>query len=177
VFKERARRLVQIESGDTESLRPRKRSGRRNDGNCDPVATKIVLSSPLQAAAKMTHPDGMSHRRRTRKQRQSNNHHRARRAFAAGRLPQATDPLGWSKRNWFRQNFELISASAKSDTSPSGRFSFGPGNVDAMPADRTAYHGSRTQWRHGWLTRKNGRELAFARKLPEGDDQRGRVTP
>ncbi len=183
VFKERARRLVQIESQeDTESLRPQKNDrGVERSATCDPRRDE---DCPQQSSAgrrqNVRTPDGMSspetNPQAAPEQQPSQSPSRILRADG---LPQATDPLDGLSGTGSGQNFELTPASAKSDTSPSaGSQSLGQGTVDAMPAGSnlptTALepNGATDSFTH-----KNGRELPSRANYPRGMTKEEDVTP
>src|SRR6266403_2180281 len=183
VFKERARRLVQIESQeDTESLRPQKNDrGVERTATCDPRRDE---DCPQQSSAGRRQnartPDGMSspemNPQAAPEQQPSQSPSRTLRADG---LPQATDPLDGLSGTGSGQDFELTPASAKSDTSPSaGSQSLGQGTVDAMPAGSnlptTALepNGATDSFTH-----KNGRELPSRANYPRGMTKEEDVTP
>src|SRR6266403_1383927 len=183
VLKERARRLVQIESQeDTESLRPQKDDrGVERTATCDPRRDE---DCPQQSSAGRRQnartPDGMSspemNPQAAPEQQPSQSPSRILRADG---LPQATDPLDGLSGTGSGQNFELTPASAKSDTSPSaGSQSLGQGTVDAMPAGSnlptTALepNGATDSFTH-----KNGRELPSRANYPRGMTKEEDVTP
>src|SRR6266851_4388066 len=104
VLKERARRLVQIESQeDTESLRPQKNDrDLERTATCDPRRDEdCPEQQPAQSSSRILRADG---------------------------LPQATDPLDGSSGMGSGLNLELTPTSAKRDTNPSASSqSFGLG--------------------------------------------------
>ena len=141
VLKERARRLVQIESQeDSDSLRPQ-----RNDPDVERSATcdpRRGQDCPRQSSAdrrqKTRAPGGMSspdtNPQGEPEQLPSQSPSRILRADG---LPQAADPLDGATNTGAPSNFELISGSAKHDTNPlTGSPSLGQGALDGLPTGR-----------------------------------------
>src|SRR5882724_6865163 len=183
VFKERARRLVQIESQeDTESLRPQKDDrGVERTATCDPRRDE---DCPQQSSAGRRQnartPDGMSspetNPQAAPEQQPSQSPSRILRADG---LPQATDPLDGLSGTGSGQNFELTPASARRDTnSLADSQTSGQGAVDVTPAGRnlpaTAVEPNGAT---DSFTRKNGRELPSRANYPRGMTKEEDVTP
>src|SRR5438309_11594959 len=143
VLKERARRLVQIESQeDSEALRPQ-----RNDrdlertGTCDPRRDEdCPQQSPADRRRTTTAPGGMSspetNPQGTPEQQPSQSPSRILRADG---LPQATDPLDGVNGAVSSLNLELTPASVKHrDSNPSaGSPSLGQGTLDDLSTGRS----------------------------------------
>src|SRR5882672_2629997 len=184
VFKERARRLVQIESQeDTESLRPQK-----NDRNLERTATcdpRRDEGCPQQSQADSRRnaraPDGMSSPE-TNPQEAAPEQQPTQspsRILRADGLPQAADPLDGSNGMGSGMNFELTPASAKRDTNPSSSSqSFGQGAGDAMPTGRNLPASpDELNGTTEVFTGKNGRELPSRANYPRGMTKEEDVTP
>src|SRR5437016_2766208 len=141
VLKERARRLVQIESQeDSESLRPQ-----RNDrdlertSTCDPRRDEdCPQQSPADRRQKTRAPGGMSspetNPQEVPEQQPSQSPSRILRADG---LRQATDPLDGASGADSPLNLELTASSVKRDTNPlAGSPSLGQGALDGLPTGR-----------------------------------------
>src|SRR5438309_7114312 len=142
VLKERARRLVQIESQeDTESLRPQKNDrDLERTATCDPRRDEDCPQQSQADRRRNTRaPEGMSSPE-TNPQEAAPEQQPAQspsRILRADGLPQARDPLDGSSGMGFGPNLELTPTSAKRDTNPlAGSQSFGPEAGDALPAAR-----------------------------------------
>src|SRR6266849_3219562 len=130
VLKERARRLVQIESKeDSESLRPQRndrdleRSATcdpRRDEDCpqqSPADRRQKTRAPGEMSSPDTNPQGVPEQQPTQS---------PSRTLRADGLSQAADPLDGSSSAVTTPNFELTSGSAKRDANPfAGSPSFG----------------------------------------------------
>src|SRR5437588_2575703 len=141
VLKERARRLVQIESQeDSESLRPQ-----RNDrdlertSTCDPRRDEnCPQQSPADRRQKTRTPGGMSspetNPQGVPEQQPSQSPSRILRADG---LQQAPDPLGGASGADSPLNLELTASSVKGDTNPlAGSPALGQGALDGLPTGR-----------------------------------------
>jgi hypothetical protein len=184
VLKERARRLVQIESQeDTESLRLQK-----NDRDLERAATcdpRREENCPQQSQADRRQNtrtrDGMSSPE-TNPQEAAPEQQPAQspsRILRADGLPQAPDPLDGLSGTGSGQNFELTPTSAKRDSnSLAGSQSFGQGGADAMPAGRnmpsTPLDSTSTT---EVFTGRDGRELPSRANYPRGMIKEEDVTP
>jgi protein involved in polysaccharide export with SLBB domain len=184
VLKERARRLVQIESQeDTESLRPQK-SDRdlERTATCDPRRDEDCPQQSQTDRRQNTRTrDGMSSPE-TNPQEAMPEQQPAQspsRILRADGLPQATDPLDGLIGISSPQNFELTPTSVKRDASPlTGSQSLGQGTVDTIPAGRnlptTALEPNGAT---DSFTGKNGRELPSRANYPRGMTKEEDVTP
>src|SRR5713226_6120894 len=184
VLKERARRLVKIESQeDTESLRPQKNDrDLERTATCDP---RRVQEFPQQSQADrrrntrapqaMPCPEAHPHEAAPEQQPAQS----PSRILRADGLPQATDPLDGSSGMGFGMNFELTPASAKRDTNPSASSqSFGQGAGDAMPIARNLPASPvEPNGTTEVFTGKNGRELPSRANYPRGMTKEEDVTP
>src|SRR6266850_1491272 len=183
VLKERARRLVQIETQeDTESLRPQ-----RNDrdlertATCDPRRDEDCQQQSQADRRRNTRaPDGMSYPE-TNPQEAAPEQQPAQspsRILRADGLAQATDPLDGSRGIGSGLNFELTPASAKRDTNPlASSQSFGQDVDDAMPAARNLPTSSVEPNGTEVFTGKNGRELPSRANYPRRISKEEDVTP
>src|SRR5713226_7636990 len=142
VLKERARRLVQIESQeDTESLRPQKNDrDLQRTATCDPRRDEdCPQQSPADRRQKTRAPGGMSSpetgpQEAVPEQQPSQSPSRILRADG---LPQATDPLDGLSGAGSSLNIELTSGSVKRETDPlAGSRPFGQGALDGLPTGR-----------------------------------------
>jgi protein involved in polysaccharide export with SLBB domain len=185
VLKERARRLVQIESQeDTESLRPQKNDrDLERTATCDPRRDEdCPQQSPADRRQKTRAPGEMSSpetgpQEAVPEQQPSQSPSRILRADG---LPQATDPLD-GLRGAGSSNFELTSTSAKRDTNPlAGSSSVGQTAVDGLPTGRnlpaTAAEANSTSTTEVF-TGKNGRELPARANYPRGIIKEEDMTP
>ncbi len=183
VLKERARRLVQIESQeDTDSLRPQKndRDAERTT-TCDPRRDEdCPQQSPADRRQKTRAPAGMSspetNPQTVPEQQPSQSPSRILRADG---LPQASDPLDGASGAAASLNFELTSGSAKGDTNPlAGSPSLGQGALDGLPTGRNLP--SMPLERSGStevFTGKNGTESPSRASYPRGMTKEEDVTP
>src|SRR5712692_23092 len=184
VLKERARRLVQIESQeDTESVRPQKNDrDLERTAMCDPRHDEDCPQQSQADRRRNTRaPDGMSSPE-TNPQEAAPEQQPAQspsRILRADGLPQATDPLDGSSGMGFGMNFELTPASAKRDTNPSASSqSFGQGAGDAMPIARNLPASPvEPNGTTEVFTGKNGRELPSRANYPRGMTKEEDVTP
>ena len=184
VLKERARRLVQIESQeDSDSLRPQ-----RNDrdlertATCDPRRDEdCPQQSPADRRRKTRAPGGMSspetNPQGTPEQQPSQSPSRILRADG---LPQATDPLDGVNGVDSSLNLELTPASVnRGDTNPlAGSPSFSQGALDGLPTGRN--FPSMPLERRGSpeiFTDKNGSESSSRASYPRGMTKEEDVTP
>src|SRR5216684_7286662 len=141
VLKERARRLVQIESQeDSESFRPQ-RSDRdlertaacnpRQDEDCpqqSPTDRRQRTRTPGGLASPETNPQAVPEQQPLQS---------PSRILRADGLPQATDPLDGVVGAGSSPNFELSSGSAKRETNPLALSpSLGQGALDGLPLGR-----------------------------------------
>src|SRR6266849_6602945 len=183
VLKERARRLVQIESQeDSDSLRPQ-----RNDRDFERTAAcdsrrdeDCTQQSPADRRRNVRKSDGMSspgtNPQTVPEQQPSESPSRILRADG---LPQAADPLDGLSGTSSGLNFELTPTSAKRDANPSaGSQSLGQGALDGLPTGRNlppipVEANSTTEV----FTGKNGRELPSRAKYPRGMTKEEDVTP
>src|SRR5467141_2595945 len=173
VLKERARRLVQIESQeDSDSLRPQ-----RNDRDLERTATcdpRRDEDCPQQSQADRRRstraPDGMSYPEANPQETvpEQQPAQSPSRILRADGLPQATDPLDGSSGMGSGLNFELTPASAKRDTNPSASSqSFGQAAGDAMPSGRNLpISPVEPNGTTEVFTSKNGRELPSRANYP-----------
>src|SRR5229473_6973380 len=184
VLKERARRLVQIESQeDTESVRPQKNDrDLERTAMCDPRHDEDCPQQSQADRRRNTRaPDGMPSPE-TNPQEAAPEQQPAQspsRILRADGLPQATDPLDGSSGMGFGMNFELTPASAKRDTNPSASSqSFGQGAGDAMPIARNLPASPvEPNGTTEVFTGKNGRELPSRANYPRGMTKEEDVTP
>src|SRR5437667_3749910 len=183
VLKERARRLVQIESQeDSESLRPQ-----RNDrdlersATCDPRRDEdCPQQSPADRRQKTRAPGGMSspetNPQGAPEQQPSQSPSRILRADG---LPQATDPLDGASGADSPLNLELTSSSARRDNNPlAGSPSLDQGALDGLPAGRNLP--SMPLARSGpteVFSGKSGTESPSAATYPRGMARDDAVTP
>jgi protein involved in polysaccharide export with SLBB domain len=143
VLKERARRLVQIESQeDTDSLRSQKNErDLERTARCDPRRDEdCSQQSPADRRQNTRTRDGLSspetNPQETAPEQQPTQS--PSRILRADGLPQAADPLDGMTGTGSGSNFELTPASAKRDSNPlASSQSFGQGGVDAMLAGRS----------------------------------------
>src|SRR5260370_34545970 len=180
VLKERARRLVQIESQeDSDGLRPQ-----RNDqdlertATCDPRRTQdCPRQTPADrrqktgAPERMSLPDTNPQGEPEQQPAQSPS-----RILRADGLPQAADPLDGSSSAGASPNFELTSGSVKRDINPyAGSPSFGQRWLDGLPSGRNLpstppERGGPTEV----LTSKKGIEqpsrATYSREIPKEED-------
>ncbi|MGB9467089.1 MAG: SLBB domain-containing protein, partial [Candidatus Acidiferrum sp.] len=141
VLKERARRLVQIESQeDTESLRPQ---GSDRDlertATCDPRRDEDCSQQPLQDRRQNTRTPGGTYSPDMNQQGAPDQQpsQSPSRILRADGLPQATDPLDGGSGAGYSLNLELTSSSAKRDTNPlAGSQPLGQGAIDGSPMGR-----------------------------------------
>ncbi len=184
VLKERARRLVQIESQeDTESVRPQKNDrDLERTAMCDPRHDEDCPQQSQADRRRNTRaPDGMSSPE-TNPQEAAPEQQPAQspsRILRADGLPQAADPLDSLSGTSSGLNFELTPASAKRDTNPfAGSQSLGQGALDGLPTGRnlppTPVEANSTT---EVFTGKNGRELPSRAKYPRGMTKEEDVTP
>jgi protein involved in polysaccharide export with SLBB domain len=184
VLKERARRLVQIESQeDTESLRPQKNDrDLERTAMCDPHRDEDCPQQSQADRHRNTRaPDGVSHpetnpQEAAPEQQPSQSPSRILRADG---LPQATDPLDGPSGMDAGPNLELTSTSAKRDTNPSvSSPSFGQGVGGAMPTGRNLPASPvESNGATEVFTGKNGRELPSRANYPKGITKEEDVTP
>ena len=184
VLKERARRLVQIESQeDTESVRPQKNDrDLERTAMCDPRHDEDCPQQSQADRRRNTRaPDGMSSPE-TNPQEAAPEQQPAQspsRILRADGLPQAADPLDSLSGTSSGLNFELTPASAKRDTNPfAGSQSLGQGALDGLPTGRDlppipVEANSTTEV----FTGKNGRDLPSRAKYPRGMTKEEDVTP
>jgi len=184
VLKERARRLVQIESQeDTESVRPQKNDrDLERTAMCDPRHDEDCPQQSQADRRRNTRaPDGMSSPE-TNPQEAAPEQQPAQspsRILRADGLPQAADPLDSLSGTSSGLNFELTPASAKRDTNPfAGSQSLGQSALDGLPTGRnlppTPVEANSTT---EVFTGKNGRDLPSRAKYPRGMTKEEDVTP
>src|SRR5216684_9397657 len=183
VLKERARRLVQIESQeDSESFRPQ-RSDRdlertaacnsRRDEDCpqqSPTDRRQNTRTPGGLASPETNPQAIPERQPSQS---------PSRILRADGLPQAADPLDSLSGTSSGPNFELTPTSAKRDANPlTGSQSLGLGALDGLPTGRnlppTYVEPNSTA---EVFTGKNGSELSSRANYPSGMTREEDVTP
>jgi protein involved in polysaccharide export with SLBB domain len=183
VLRERARRLVQIESQeDSESLRPQ-----RNDrdlertATCDPRRDEdCPQQSPAEHRQKTRAPGGMSspetNPQGTPEQQPSQSPSRILRADG---LPQATDPLDGVNGADSPVNLELTASSVKRDTNPlAGLPSLGQDALDGFPTGRTLPSIPReSSGSTEVFTGKNGTESPSRVRYPREKNKDEDVTP
>jgi protein involved in polysaccharide export with SLBB domain len=184
VFKERARRLVQIESQeDTESLRPQKNDrDLERTATCDPRRDEDCPQQlPADRRQNTRTPGGMfspdtNPQELVPEQQPAQSPSRILRADG---LPQAADPLDGLSGTGSGLNFELTSTSAKRDANPSaGSQSWGQGAVDALPSARNLPASQVEPYSTSEVaTGKNGRELPPRANYPRGVAKEEDVTP
>src|SRR5713101_8394449 len=184
VLKERARRLVQIESQeDSESLRPQKNDrDLERTATCDPHGDQDCPQQSQADRRRNTRaPDGIPSPE-TNPQEAAPEQQPAQspsRILRADGLPQAADPLDSLSGTSSGLNFELTPASAKRDTNPlAGSQSLGQGALDGLPTGRNlppspVEPNSTTEV----FTGKNGRELPSRTNYPRGMTKEEDVTP
>src|SRR5467141_1627729 len=184
VLRERARRLVQIESQeDSESLRPHSNDrDLERTATCDPRRDEdCPQQSPAERRQKTRAPDGMSSPETnppgTPEQQPSQSPSRILRADG---LPQATDPLDGVNGVDSSLNLELTPASVKrGDTNPLAVSpSLGQGALDGLPTGRN--FPSMPLERRGSpeiFTDKNGSESPSRASYPRGMTKEEDVTP
>jgi hypothetical protein len=140
VLKERARRLVQIESQeDSEALRPQRNNrDLESTSTCDPRrAQDCPRQLPADRRQKTRSPGGtFSPDTNPQAEPEQLPSQSPSRILRADGLPQAADPLDGSSGAGTSPNFELASASAKHDTNPLAPSS-GQGGLDGLPIPRT----------------------------------------
>lgn len=142
VLKERARRLVQVESQeDTESLRPQKNDrDLERTATCDPRRDEDCPQQlPRDRRQNTRAPGGMSspetNPQAVPEQQPSQSPSRILRADG---LPQATDPLDGGNSADSSPNFQLTSGLAKRDSNPlAGSQPLGQGALDGLPFGRS----------------------------------------
>src|SRR6266567_4329363 len=182
VLKERARRLVQIESQeDSDSLRPQ-RSDRdlERTATCDPRREDCPQPLAADRRRNVRKSDGMSspetNPQTVPEQQPSQSPSRILRADG---LPQAADPLDSLVGTSSGPSFELTTTSAKRDTNPLiGSQSLDQGTLDGLPTGRNLLPtrvepNSTTEL----FTGKNGRELPSRASYPRGMTKEEDVTP
>src|SRR6266404_495848 len=184
VLKERARRLVQIESQeDTESLRPQK-----NDRNleraatCDPRRDEDCPQQlPADRRRNTRAPDGISSpetnpQETVPEQQPSQSPSRILRADG---LPQAADPLDGLAGTDTALNFELTSNSASRDANPSASSqSFGKGAGEGLSAGRSLPASPvEPNSAAEVFAAKNGKDLPSRANYPRGLTKEEDVTP
>ena len=183
VLKERARRLVQIESQeDSESFRPQ-RSDRdlertatcnpRRDEDCpqeSPTDRRQKTRTPGGLASPETNPQAVPEQQPSQS---------PSRILRADGLPQATDPLDGASGAGSSQNIELTSGSVKRETDPlAGSRPFGQGALDGLPTGRNLP--SMPLERSGTTpvyAGKNGMESPSRASYPRGMTKEEDVTP
>ena len=184
VLKERARRLVQIESQeDTESLRPQKNDrDLERTATCDPRRDEDCPQQSQADRRRNTRaPEGMPSPE-TNPQEAAPEQQPGQspsRVLRADGLPQATDPLDGSSGMGSGTNFELTPTSAKRDSNPSASSqSFGQGAGDAIPTGRNLPSSPvEPNGNAEVFTGKNGRELPSRANYPRGMTKEEDVTP
>ncbi len=183
VLKERARRLVQIESQEDSDALPPQRSDRdlERTATCDPRRDEDC-PQPSQADRRrnVRKSDGMfspgTNPQTAPEQQPSESPSRILRADG---LPQAADPLDSLGGTSSGQGFELTATSAKRDTNPLiGSPSLDQGALDGLPTGRNLLPtrvepNSTTEV----FTGKNGRELPSRASYPRGMTKEEDVTP
>ena len=184
VLKERARRLVQVESQeDTESLRPQKNDrDLERTATCDPRRDEDCLQQlPADRRQNTRTPGGMfspdtNPQEVVPEQQPAQSPSRILRADG---LPQAADPLDGLSGTGSGPNFELTPTSAKRDANPSaGSQSWGQGAVDALPPGRNLPASQVEPYSASEVaTGKNGRELPPRANYPRGVAKEEDVTP
>jgi protein involved in polysaccharide export with SLBB domain len=182
VLKERARRLVQIESQeDSESLRPQ-----RNDRDLERIATcdprrdeDCPQQSPAERRQKTRAPGGISspetNPQGAPEQQPSQSPSRILRADG---LPQASDPLDGASGAGSSPNFELTSGSARPDTNPlAGSPSLGQGALDGLTGrnlpSKPLERGGTTQVYAGKNRMESPSRASYPREMTKEED----VTP
>src|SRR5216684_397713 len=180
VLKERARRLVQIESQeDSEALRPQRHDqDLERTATCDPrraedcprqspADRRQKTRAPGEMSSPDTNPQGVPEQQRTQS---------PSRTLRADGLSQAADPLDGFSSAGTTPNFELTSGSAKRDANPfAGSPSLGQGALDGLPLERRLpsmppERGGTTEA----FTGKNGIEQPsranYPREIPKEED-------
>ncbi len=182
VLKERARRLVQIESQeDTESVRPQKNDrDLERTATCDPRRDEDCPQQSLaERRRNVRTPDGMSapeaNPQAVPEQQPSQSPSRILRADG---LPQAADPLDSLSGTSSGQIFELTPTSAKRDANPlAGSQSMGQGALDGLPTGRNSPISVEPNSTTEGFAGKNASELSsrpnYARAMTKEED----VTP
>jgi len=183
VLKERARRLVQIESQeDTESVRPQKNDrDLERTATCDPRRDEdCPQPPPAERRRNVRTPDGTSspetNPQTIPEQQPSQSPSRI---LRADRLPQAADPLDGFSGSSSGPNFELTPTSAKREANPlAGSQSLGQGALDGLPTGRnlppiSVEPNSTTEAFAG----KNGSELSSRANYARGMTKEEDVTP
>lgn len=143
VLKERARRLVQIESQeDSEALRPQRNDrdlertttcDPRRDEDC-PQSSSADRSQKTRTPSRISSPDANPQPLPEQGPSQSPS-----RILRADGLPQATDPLDGTGGAGSSLNLQLASESVKRDTNPlGGAQALGQGAIDGSPLGRDA---------------------------------------
>src|SRR5712664_4997157 len=183
VLKERARRLVQIESQeDSESFRPQ-RSDRdlertatcnpRRDEDCpqqSPTDRRQRTRTPGGLASPETNPQAVPDQQPSQS---------PSRILRADGLSQATDPLDGASGAGSPLNIELTSGSVKRETEPlAGSRPFGQGALDGLPTGRNVpsmppERSGTTQVYAG----KNGMESPSRASYPRGITKEEDATP
>src|SRR6266851_3844864 len=180
VLKERARRLVQIESQeDTESLRPQRNSSDlERTATCDPRRDEDCPQPSSADRRQKTRPPGASSSPESNPQAVPEQQplQSPSRILRADGLPQATDPLDGVVGAGSSPNFELSSSSIKRETNPLALSpSLGQGALDGLPLGRNLptmplESGRATEV----FTGKNGMEppsrSSYPRKVPNEED-------
>ncbi len=184
VLKERARRLVQIESQEeSESLRPQKNEREpQRATTCDPRQDEdCPQQSPVERRRNARAPGGV-YSPETNPQEAVPEQQPAQspsRILRADGLPQAADPLDGFSGIGTGQNYELTPTSAKRDVNPmTGSQSLGLGGVETMPAGRSvpttpvdSNSGPEV------FTGKEGRDQPSRANYPRGMSKEEDVTP
>jgi len=184
VLKERARRLVQIESQeDSESLRPQKNDlDLQRATTCDPRRDEdCSQQSPADRRRNMRAPGGISSPE-TNPQEAVPEQQPAQspsRILRADGLPQAADPLDGLSGTGSGETFELTATSAKRDSNPiAGSQSLGQGGVEATPAGRNmSFTPVDSNSTTEILTGRDGRDLPSRPNYPRGMINEEDVTP
>ena len=184
VLKERARRLVQIESQeDSESLRPQKNDlDLQRATTCDPGRDEdCPQQSPADRRRNMRTPGGISSPE-TNPQEAVPEQQPAQspsRILRADGLPQAADPLDGLSGTGSGETFELTATSAKRDSNPiAGSQSLGQGGVEATPAGRNmSFTPVDSNSTTEILTGRDGRDLPSRPNYPRGMINEEDVTP
>lgn len=182
VLKERARRLIQIESQeDSEALRPQRndRDAERT-ATCDPGQDEDCMQ-PLPADRRQnTRSPGGIPSRETNPQTlpEQEPSQSPSRILRADGLPQDTDPLNPAGSEGLLPTLQLTSGSAKRDTNPSaGSQTPSLGVIDSLPPSRglpsTPFDRNGNS---GVVTAKNGMEQASRTRPPrEGTNEEGMI--
>jgi protein involved in polysaccharide export with SLBB domain len=183
VLKERARRLVQIESReDNESLAPQKNDRdleraatcdpRRDEGCPQPWATDSRQRTRTRGTMPSPETNPQAAPERTPSKSPS-------RILEAGGLPQTTDPLDGADGGTISPNLELTSNSVKRDTNPlAGSPTLGQGELDGLPSGRNS---SSMPFERGRTTEvftgKNGMEDPSRTRYARGRAKEEDLTP